>query len=418
MIYKLSTASFLEILDAPNSVRIPTDEKNEWNFSKRPGMMYFVARGVSTGMNNNGDYFSREELQKNYQSFVRKGFFVNHQSSDVEKQRGTVIDTKLVDNGTADGNMFVKCLIEFNEEAYPELAKMIRSGHITDVSMGIVFDTDSAPAHLLMEDLSSKRYKDIVIGDKVITRTGCSGEVVAVGQEWKENAESYKFSVTNFDNFVVSKDHKLLVLEMLSDKEEYIAAEDIKKGDYLLSPILNGHKAKTLRLFKMASKSAFIFKNYIALPVTNIEKQTYTGLGYNIQVGSDENPNMAADHSYVLNGIVSKNCQVGYSTCSICNHRAKVVAEYCNHIKLDKGGYLGGKQVYEINHDIDFQELSLVVRGADPNAKILQVLAKKAMMEGKDMRVLIARAFKDATYVDSLREEDAKLKNIFFKSIV
>ena len=242
MIFKTSSGSILlTILDDSN--KINTSDATGWNFEKRPGMLYFVARAVSVGTNGNGDHFTEEELRKSYKTFVGKGLFVNHASNDIEKKRGMIVDAKWNDAGPAE--KYVTCLCEFNEDAFPELGKMLRSGMLTDVSMG---------------------------------------------------------------------------------------------------------------------------------------------------------------------------CNVQYSICSVCSNKAKTTAQYCEHVKMHKGGASFGKPVYEINHDIEFIELSLVSVGADPQAKILEVLARK---KGLNYQELLQKAASsnDPFFVENLEQEMISLEKIAHNAI-
>lgn len=218
-----------------------------WDFEKKPGMMYFISRGVSANVpNGNGDYFSADELRKSYKTFVGKGLFLNHASNDIEKQRGKIVDAKLVDKNPND--IYVNCLVEFNAEAFPELASMIRHKQITDVSMG---------------------------------------------------------------------------------------------------------------------------------------------------------------------------CTVAYSSCSICHHKSPTTKTYCDHIRNHKGSVYGMQRVYEINHDVEFIELSLVTRGADSTAKILEVVARQYGFDYNEVLSKVA-SFDDKKEFDKIHQYENysnELKDIIIKSI-
>ena len=679
MIFKIADSTISGIIaDSDNKNASLYKDDSQWNFERREGMLYFVARAVTADIpNGNGDGFPYNEIKKSYQTFVGKGLFMNHASNDVDKQRGKIIDAKLIDSNPND--IYVKCLVEFNAQAYPELASMIRAGHITDVSMGLVIDTDDAPQNILLEDLTTKRYKEVMVGDKVITHDGTSGEVVARGTEFFTNLEAYKIKALGINNVVISHNHRLLVLRRLArqyhnsryknsitkeqiefirleakkkrleaglsiaqteraiphwryrefecgdyktlqtkiikrickffnidftplmqEDETLASAKSIQKGDYLLSPIYTkvvaqdeidinmakllgwylaegtkstknvihlhlsydenefaneivtlakqidsnsrtkinrkapritisifskkisniidknvfgkainkslskeilemepekqlaligsyidgdgcmveksrrdkrygmgtknaiqistaslylckqvpfmlersgilssyttqfrkpaknsivkndtiehtiyigatyvdklrdfSHKAFKLVKNIIPKRESFIYKNYIAVPITSITKFNFTGWGYNIQIGSDENSDYKANHSYLLNSIASENCSVKYSSCSICNHKAKITSEYCDHIRFHKGGIWAGKQVYEINHEGEFIELSLVTKGADSTAKILEVLARQ---KGLEYQHMLHKAAADPQFIDKIAD--------------
>lgn len=81
--------------------------------------------------NDNGDFFSYEELKKTYKTFVGKSAFVDHQNENVENARGIILDAIWNETGK-----FVELLIAVDKVGYPELARGIEIGIITDVSMG------------------------------------------------------------------------------------------------------------------------------------------------------------------------------------------------------------------------------------------------------------------------------------------
>jgi hypothetical protein len=221
MIFKIATTSIMDIMSdvaqTPDTDIVLPNKTADWSFERKPGMLYAVVRAVSVGTNGNGDHFSYPELKRAYKSFIGKGVFVNHQSSDIEKKRGMIVDAKLVEDRGPD-NAYVTAVLEINAAAFPELATMIRSGHASSVSMG---------------------------------------------------------------------------------------------------------------------------------------------------------------------------CQVAFSNCSICNHAAKTVKDYCMHVKMNKGGVYDGRPVYEINNGVEFIEISMVTTGADANAKILEVFARQ---NGLNLQELMQKA--------------------------
>ena len=83
------------------------------------------------GANDNGDFFSHEELVKKYKTFIGKSVFVDHENENVEKARGIIIDAVYNNKGK-----FVELLKAVDKKAYPELARGVELGYITDTSMG------------------------------------------------------------------------------------------------------------------------------------------------------------------------------------------------------------------------------------------------------------------------------------------
>ncbi len=100
-----------------------------------------------------------------------------------------------------------------------------------------------------------------------------------------------------------------------------------------------------------------------------------------IEVDAGAYPKLA---SGIRNGYidsVSMGCVVQKSVCSICKNEAHTTSEYCDHIKNHKGSSYMGQKVYEINNDVTFDELSWVSVPADSDAKVLEIMARKAMIQ-------------------------------------
>jgi len=95
------------------------------------------------GANDNGDYFSEEELLKvfakdsngrqvrSFETFINCPVFTNHQNTDIEKARGKIINAFYDKDNHC---VYIDGLVD--AKAYPELARGIREGYISDVSMG------------------------------------------------------------------------------------------------------------------------------------------------------------------------------------------------------------------------------------------------------------------------------------------
>lgn len=117
----VSAGNVIENADG-SATSVPIDEfyKNFERYSK-----------ICRGANDNGDFFSEEELKKSYKSFIGKAAFVDHDNENVEKARGIIVDAVWNDRGK-----FVELLKAVDKKAYPELARGIELGYITDTSMG------------------------------------------------------------------------------------------------------------------------------------------------------------------------------------------------------------------------------------------------------------------------------------------
>ena len=81
--------------------------------------------------NDNGDYFSKQELKKATNTFVGVPVFTNHQNTDAEEARGKVVYSWW--NNTRNG---IDIIARVDAEAYPKLARGIREEYILGTSMG------------------------------------------------------------------------------------------------------------------------------------------------------------------------------------------------------------------------------------------------------------------------------------------
>ena len=85
--------------------------------------------------NDNGDYFSREEIIKSYKSFEGVPVFTNHENSKVENAKGKVVKAEWDD---VEGAVY--CTMFIDKEANSPLCRAIEEGYVTDVSMGTQVD--------------------------------------------------------------------------------------------------------------------------------------------------------------------------------------------------------------------------------------------------------------------------------------
>ena len=93
-------------------------------------------------------------------------------------------------------------------------------------------------------------------------------------------------------------------------------------------------------------------------------------------------PNAPLAYKLMKKGIitqVSMECDYEEGECSICGRRFANKNDYCVHLRKFKGGEFQGKPVFEILHGVSFTGLGLLDRkGADENARIIQVASKEA----------------------------------------
>jgi hypothetical protein len=133
--------------------------------------------------------------------------------------------------------------------------------------------------------------------------------------------------------------------------------EDLVKShkDWVGKPLCKDHISSTVDGIRGIIVDTFYepkFKRVHALFA--LDKKNYPDLARKVEAG------------YATN--VSMGTAVGRSICTECANVATTEAEYCHHVK-SKANY------GEINKDLKPIELSIVVTGADPRAKVRTVLA-------------------------------------------
>ncbi len=88
-------------------------------------------KGIYPYANANGDIFPEDELVKAASTWVGKGLYCNHQSNDVEKLRGIIVDT-IYDKASKE----LWGLVALDKKNFPILAAQVKNGTIRNVSMG------------------------------------------------------------------------------------------------------------------------------------------------------------------------------------------------------------------------------------------------------------------------------------------
>ena len=203
-----------------SAISVPIDEyyKNFEKYSK-----------ICRNANDNGDFFSEEELKSKYKTFIGKSAFVDHNNENVENARGIIVDAVWNDRGK-----FVELLKAVDKKAYPELARGIEKGYITDTSMGC------------------RCGKSI-----------CSicGNVATTEDEFCDHIKNYKGSTYNGlpvfednrdvdffeDSFVtIGADPEAKILEKIASRSQYCGIQRISKSETRdLSYIINEKNQRT-----------------------------------------------------------------------------------------------------------------------------------------------------------------------------
>lgn len=103
---------------------------------KHPDALWLRVKAIEADHeNDNGDYFSREEILKAYKTFEGVPVFCNHENNKVENAKGKVVLAEWDDQENA-----VYCTMFVDKVAHPHLCRAIEEGYVTDVSMGTQVD--------------------------------------------------------------------------------------------------------------------------------------------------------------------------------------------------------------------------------------------------------------------------------------
>ena len=183
---------------------------------------------ICRNANQNGDFFSEEELKKTYKSFIGKSVFVDHDNENVEKARGIIIDAVWNDRGK-----FVEVLEAIDKKAYPELARAIELGYANSTSMGCRCGSSICS----------------ICGNKAITE-----------DDFCEHVKNYKGSTFNglpvfednrdiefFENSIVCEpaDPEAKILEKVASRNSSIVRTYNKKPKNDLSNVVNEKNQRT-----------------------------------------------------------------------------------------------------------------------------------------------------------------------------
>ena len=125
-------------------------------------------------------------------------------------------------------------------------------------------------------------------------------------------------------------------------------------------------------------------------------------------------PEAAGTVSKITNGeplFVSMGCKVTYDVCSICGNKAPTRRDYCDHLRFNMKKILpDGRQVYALNPNPKFFDISIVAKPADPTAYMLD---KRASLRGAygDGETLVSSA-ELGEHAEDISQKLAALKKV------
>lgn len=154
-----------------------------------------------------------------------------------------------------------------------------------------------------------------------------------------------------------------------------------KNVDYFPEAELNPPK-KNAGYGKETFMTAHVFKNHDNKDVANAIGDVLRvywddemkGVNLLLRIDKVTSPSVVRgfEAGYITD--VSMGCRVHHVVCSICGHNARTKADYCNHLKTEKGKiYPDGKKVQEINIQPKFHDISVVLNGAEKIAKVMKI---------------------------------------------
>jgi hypothetical protein len=134
-----------------------------------------------------------------------------------------------------------------------------------------------------------------------------------------------------------------------------------------------------------------------------LDQKTYPDLAHKVKSGYCNSTSMGT--------------AVGRAICTVCQQSAVTERDYCDCMRSKKGQRINGVKVGEINIDLNPIELSLVVTPADPQAKVLKIIAslnnytdqRNSLLEEKDR----VEASKLAKLDSSITSIESQLNRLF-----
>lgn len=170
---------------------------------------------VMRGANDNGDFFSHEELVKKYKTFVGKAAFVDHDNENVEKARGIILDAHYNMKGK-----YIELLKAVDKKAYPELARGIELGYITDTSMGC------RCGHSICSVCMNKAVTESDFCDHILNYKGSTYNGIPV---FEDNRDIEFFE----DSFVTTgADRDAKILEKVASLHKHNSVKSIAQDPY------------------------------------------------------------------------------------------------------------------------------------------------------------------------------------------
>jgi len=218
--------------------------------SKRPDALWVRAKAIEADReNDNGDFFSEEELLKSYKSFEGVPIFCNHENNDIEKARGKVV---LAEWDPSEKSVY--CTFFIDSKAHAPLCRAISEGYATDVSMGTQVEysvcsvcknkattADSycflPGTNVLMSDLTVKPIEEVKNGEEVIDGFGKRTKVTKTFKHDHNDVVQVLTSRVIMDSLACTGNHPFLTQRR--GKYKFVNAEDLDDKEVLFTPVVS-----------------------------------------------------------------------------------------------------------------------------------------------------------------------------------
>jgi intein/homing endonuclease len=158
-------------------------------------------------------------------------------------------------------------------------------------------------------------------------------------------------------NFEVDEDHSYVANGIILHNSDIFPSSELKVAykKWVGRPLCLDHKSDSVdKIRGVIVDTVYDEKRHRVIALCALDKKNYPDLADKVATGVATN--------------VSMGTAVGRAVCSECQRVARVEKDFCDHMKM--------RTCYgEINLDLSPMELSLVVNGADPKAKVKHILA-------------------------------------------
>ncbi len=139
-----------------------------------------------------------------------------------------------------------------------------------------------------------------------------------------------------------------------------------------------------------------------------------------IAVDRESHPQLCRDIETGVVNSVSMGTRVGWSVCSVCGNIARTENDYCDHIKGYKGMKVGlytnnaehkfgAWPIHEVNHELEFIELSWVSVPAFREANVLERIASLKNVIDKNKKIAKVILKRDGKEIKEFNDENDAL---------